>query len=811
MRGLILKAGALRHLFCLMFFAVATVSATATISVVSASVAEAAVVSRIDVRGNTRMDDGTVKSFLTIQEGVRFDNADIDDSVKALFATGLFGDVAIYQAGNTLVVEVDENAIINEVFFEGNKRLSDERLNDLVQSKPRGIYAPEIVASDVDQIDLAYDRTGRSDATVSYEVVPLARNRVNVVFRVNEGGKTNINSVTFIGNNAFNSARLRQEMSTKRSNLLSWLTNNDIYDPDKLAADEERLRRFYFNNGYADFQIVSTSAVLDEVENEYNITITVDEGQRYRYGNINIETTLNTVDVDSLYSLIETRSGSVYSAKDVEDSIIAITESVASGGYAFVDVVPRGSRNFDTATIDITYLVDQGARVYVDRIVIVGNERTREYVIRREFDFSEGDALNQVYIQRAKRRLDGLGLFESVQISTRPGSSPDRADVVVRVLEKASGEFAVGGGYSTAGGVLGEISFTEKNFMGRGQTLSVSGSFGEAEENYRLSFTEPYFLGYRLSAGFDIGRNSIDAGDSRKYSSETTYGNIRFGAPLTDNSSISVFYSYSDSTTSIADSLLDPGKALAGGEDGLQGNRKGEISAAFAPPVAPGDWVSSGFGYSFKVRTLDDVVTPREGYQFELSQTGFGAGGDASYIKSEIAAQAYVTLSEEFDLVGMVRGRAGANTILDDDGYRALDNFFQGSRQIRGFANNGFGPRDPGTGDALGGMYYWNATAEVNFPAPFIPESYGLRAALFADAGSLWGVDGQSKTAIRTSNGTLASALGDVEDDAVRASVGASIIWNSPFGPLRFDYAEPIMSEKYDEIRRFNFGISSTF
>ena len=773
-------------------------------SIATASVAEAAVVSAISVRGNTRMDSDTVISFLTIEPGKSFSNADIDESLKALFATGLFADVSIYQSGATLVVEVDENATINQVFFEGNKRLKDAPLSGMVQSQARGIFSPDTVASDVAIIEEAYSRVGRGDAVISSEIVPLANNRVNVVFKVNEGGKTKIRTITFVGNNAFRTARLREVMSTKRSNMFSWLRNDDIYDPDKLAADEEKLRRFYFNNGYADFQILSTSAVLDEVENEYNITITVDEGTKYTFDNIAIESTLNGVDADALYSKLETRPGKVYSAAKVENSIIALTEAVAEQGYAFVDVVPRGNRDFNASTIDVTYLIDQGARTYIERIIIVGNEMTRDYVIRREFDISEGDAFNQVFIQKSKKRLEALGLFERVDVSSRQGSAADRVVVVVRVEEKPSGDFSIGGGYSTAGGALAEISFTEKNFMGRGQLLRISGSMGEEENNYRLSFTEPYFLGYRLSAGFDVGRSSQNSNSSRRYGSDTTYGSIRFGVPLTEHSGVSVFYAYNDTSTDIASSLLDT--------VGKQGDSKGELSAALTPPNSPADWTRSGFGYTWTYNTLDSRLTPREGLRLELSQTAFGAGGDATYLKSEVKGQAYVTLSEDFDFVGMIQGRAGANTLYGGgNGYRTLDNFFQGGQAIRGFASSGFGPRDPVTGDALGGMYYWNATAEVNFPAPFLPESYGVRGALFADAGALWGVDSNGKKAIAAAHGQTSSRLGDINDDAMRASVGASIIWNSPFGPLRFDYAEPIVRQKYDDLRRFSFGVSTNF
>jgi len=784
--------------------------------VLSTQSVQAAVVSNISVRGNSRMDASTVKSFLTIKAGKQFNNSEIDASIRALFATGLFEDVSISKSGSTLIVEVSENSTVNQVFFEGNKRLKDVALSSLVKSKALGIYSEDTLNSDVDRIQQAYNRVGRGDAVVSSEIVPLANNRVNVVFRVDEGDKTKIKSISFVGNSVYREARLREVMSTKRSNLFSFIKGDDVYDPDRLASDEERLRRFYYNHGYADFEIVSTSAVLDDAENEYNITITVDEGALYKFGSINVETTLEGLDTSSLTSKITTQEGANYSASDVEDSIIALTERIAGDGFAFVEVVPRGDRDFSTNTIDVTYLIDQGSRVFIDSIVIVGNDRTREHVIRREFDISEGDALNQVLLQRTRKRLEGLGFFEKVDISTRPGDAPDKVIVVVRVQDKPTGEFSIGGGYSNTSGGVAEISFAEKNFLGRGQHMKISGSAGADTNNYQLSFTEPYFLGYRLSAGFDVGQSTADSTSTQGYSNEKTFGTIRFGVPLAKNLNASLFYTFSDSSIEVASSKLDVDgdpttigcQSNTGGDCLVQGNASNELSAALVPRDGSNieDWTKSGFGYSVSYNTIDSRTTPREGFLLSLSQTAFGAGGDASYLSTNAQAIAYTPLVEDYDIIGMLRARGGINMAFEDNGYRALDNFRQGGKAIRGFENNGFGPRDAVTGDALGGQYFWNATAEVNFPAPFLPESLGIRGAIFADAGVLGGTDDISKAAIATAGSSIFA-----NGDAIRASYGASVIWNSPFGPLRFDYAEPIQSESYDKIRNFSFGVSTSF
>ncbi len=771
---------------------------------VGASVAEAAVIQRIDVKGNRRMDADTVISYLTISPGDNVSNFDIDASVKSLYATELFSDVSIYRQGSVLIVEIDENATVNKVFFEGNSRLKDPVLEAAVKVRAQAIYSDEKAADDVELIKIAYGRVGKSDAEVSYEVVPLENNRVNVIYRINEGGKTKITQIIFVGNQTFGERRLKEVISTKESGLFSFLSTSDIYDPARLNADQEKLRTYYYNKGFADFQILSVDADLNESENEYTITITMEEGSRYTFGEIDIDSTIPDVGRENLLDLIETIPGEHYSAAKVEKSIIAITERVAEFGHAFVEVVPRGDRNFETNTIDILYLVDEGARVYIEDIQILGNDRTRDYVIRREFDLSEGDAYNQVLIQKTRTRLLRLGFFDSVDVSTRPGSEPDKVDVIVKVKESSTGEFSLGGGYSTNGGASVTASFSERNFLGRGQFFRLEASRGEDEQSYGVSFSEPYFLGYRVSAGFNVKSTQSDATSDRNYAVDSTSGTITFGIPLTEELSSKVFYTINNSDTSINPALLDTA--------GTQGDAVGELSAALVP--AKSNWMASGFGYNLTYIDVDNKSDPRDGYYLSLSQTAFGAGGDAQYLKTQGVAVAYKTLSEEADLIAFGRVRAGNLTPFNTAGMRTLDNFNASSKSIRGFEPFGYGPRDPITGDALGGRNFWNATAEVQFPLPFVPTTYGFRGAVFADAGMLFD-PGNPAIAIVTANNTPpglpAGGASQLDDNGIRSSAGASIIWASPFGPLRVDYAFPIMSETYDQLQEFTFGVSKKF
>lgn len=774
-----------RAAISVVMLAVVAVPAATVLQLSAVSHAHAAVVSRIEVRGNQRVDDATIRDYVGIEPGVSFDNGDIDEGVKRLFSTGLFSDVRINRVGSSLVVIVEEYAIINQVLFQGNKKIKDERLSLIVQLKPRGTFSQTTLELDEQAIRDAYDAIGRSDAVVSSQVIDLGDNRVNVVFEITENGRTKIASINFVGNNAFSDRRLAGVISTKKSNLLSFIARDDVYDEDRLRADEETLRRFYYNRGFADFQVISSTAELNDSENEYIVTITVDEGERYRFGSVEIESTVSGVDSESLRHLLETHEGDVYSAKDVEDTLIAITESLSSMGYAFAQVTPRGNRDFETRTIAVVYSVDQGPRTYIQRIEIRGNTRTRDYVIRREFDLSEGDAFNQVLVQRAKRRLEDLDYFTAVNISTVQGSEADQVVLVVDVIEKSTGEFSIGAGYSTGGDNPGpsiEIGVTERNFLGRGQFIRVSVGGGEDTRNYQLSFTEPYLFGRRIAGGFDIYRQTRD--DST-YNTRLTGGTIRFGLPITEALSSQIAYNYSQESY-----------VLVGA-----GAPASIVAAAAVSP-----WTKSSVSGTLLYNTIDDIKNPHEGLYAATTVEVAGLGGNAKFVKITGRASYYRTLSDQADVVGVISGGAGHIAYYGGGIQRPFDLFQGTSKMIRGFESAGWGPFDPGAaggiGDHLGGTTYFHGSIEAQFPLPVVPESLGFKGAIFADAATLYG-NSLAATAPATALLSTGSAL--------RASVGASLIWNSPFGPLRVDYAIPIEKQPTDRLQEFNFGVSSRF
>ncbi|TFF25241.1 outer membrane protein assembly factor BamA [Jiella endophytica] len=791
---------------------------TLTIQLATTTIAEAATVSRIAVSGNSRVDADTIRGFIDIKPGQNVTDADQDAAVRRLYSTGLFSNVRISQSGGTLNVAVDENQIVNQVLFQGNSKIKDAQLSAAVQTAPRGAYSQTTVDADVESIKRAYVSIGRSDAVVTAQTQPIGQGRVNVIYNIQEGDRTKIASISFVGNNAFSDARLKQVISLRETGILSFIQRDDVYDPDKLQSDEETVRRFYYNHGYADFRILSAVAELDPDQNSYFITFTVDEGERYAFGAVKIDSTIEGVDTQALYSELDTAPGDIYSAKEVENSLVNLTNALANKGYAFAQVTPRGDRDFTNHTIAIDYVIDQGPRAYVERIEIRGNTKTRDYVIRREFDISEGDAFNQVLVQRAKQRLEDLKYFTTVKISTAPGSEPDRVIVIVDVNEKATGEISVGGGYTTSGdssGPVAEVGIQERNFLGRGQFIKVSAGVGTNSRSYQLSFTEPYFLGQRLAAGFDVYYSKTSTDD---YDVERTGGDVRFSAPITDHLTATVAYnfkqeSYGDGTgitVSNPDYPVDPDEYIDStcANPDPKGNLVDEGGNPITAPsftdspiinaaICAGDYTTSSASYQFTYNTLDNNQDPRNGFIGSIGQEFAGIGGDARFIKSTGKASYFNLLSEEWDVVSQLSGGAGNVTTLGDEELRVFDNFFKGQDIVRGFDTRGIGPRQYDV--AIGGQNYVNASAEATFPIPGLNRDLGFRGAVFADAGSLWGSEFDGEPGVE---GT---------DFSLRASAGVGLIWASPFGPLRVNYAHPLKKEDFDDTQEFSFGFSSRF
>lgn len=766
----------------------------------------------IVVEGNRRVEADTIRSYFRPAPGQKLDPAKIDEGLKGLYATGLFEDIRLNQSGGRLVVTVVEAPVINRVAFEGNKRVKDEQLSGEVQSKARGSLSRPTVQADVQRLTEMYRRSGRFDVRIEPKIVELPNNRVDLVFEVREGPKTGVKSIEFVGNRAYSGYRLRDVIKTGQSNILSFLKNNDIYDPDRVEADRDLLRRFYLKNGYADVRIVSAVSEFDPARNGFIVTFTIDEGEKYRFGAVEIVSNVRDIPADALRARMRTSAGSVYNAEAIEKSVEAMTIEIAKRGYAFGQVRPRGDRNFETRQVNLVYVIDEGPRAYIERINIRGNGRTRDYVIRREFDLAEGDAYNRALVDRAERRLKNLGYFKSVKITNEPGSAPDRIVLNVDLEEQSTGEFSVAGGYSTADGLMGEVSVAERNLLGRGQYAKASVQYGTRARGFELSFAEPYFLDYRLMAGIDVFAKEVFANSDLSYESRTVGAGLRFGVPIREDLSLGLRYSIYQQEISLPANLRDCTPATLPSVMPVPPNlsncfTNGEASIAIKMTADAGAQLVSLVGYSLIYNTLDNNKNPRSGLYSEIKQDFAGVGGDVNFIRTTTDNRFYYELFP--DVVGLLRAQAGYITAWGGKELRMLDHFTGGPNLVRGFASYGIGPRDlaSSTLDALGGSMYWATTAEIQSPIWGLPSDFGLRAAAFVDAGSLWNYQGPTFYAPTGQS----INVDPVNGFRLRASAGVGLLWDSPFGPIRFDYAIPFAKESYDRVQEFRFSGGTRF
>ena len=487
------------------------------------------------------------------------DQASVNRAVDDLSATGMFSKVsAKIVDGKVVVTVVESGQVVNRIAFEGDLKLKSDQLAVEVQSKARAAFDPAIANADVDRIKEAYKKIGYNDTKVTYRLVNLPNGRVDLVFTIVESDKTGVRSINFVGNNAISSYRLHGLMQTTEMNFLSWFKSSDVYQPDTLAADEEAIRKYYMKNGYADFRITDTNVVYDPDKKGYIITITVSEGTQYHVSGVTVTSHLAKVSSESLERFVLLRAGDVYNASAVEKSVEAMTRQLARLGYAFSDVRPHGDRNDATHQIALAFTVDDGPKVYIERMDIVGNTRTRDYVIRREFDIGEGDPYNHTLIEQGERHLNNLGFFKTVHVSTRPGSSPDRIIVTIAVEDKPTGSISLSGGYSTTEGFLAEVAFTETNFLGRGQYVRASVSEGQYANGWGLTFTEPYFLDQHLAAGFDLFHKQQLENQFALYETSTTGVNLRLGIPVTDELTFQPNYSIYEAQIQIPNTTNQP-------------------------------------------------------------------------------------------------------------------------------------------------------------------------------------------------------------------------------------------------------------
>jgi outer membrane protein insertion porin family len=809
-----------------------------TAGVACAQTPNSQAVNSIVVEGNRRVEASTVRSYFKPGPGGGFDAQSIDDAYKALYATGLFEDVRITQSGGRITVTLVENPVINRIAFEGNKKVKEDQLKLEIQSKERGTLSRATVQSDVQRMVEVYRRGGRFDVHIDPKIIELPNGRVDLVFEINEGAKTDVKTINFVGNHAYSSYRLKDEVKTVETGLLAFLQTANIYDPDRLEADRELLRRFYLKHGYIDVRIVSAVGEFDPAQQGFIITFTIEEGEQYRIGTVEVRSKIPALSPRLLEPRLRMSSGDVYNAEAIEKSVEDMTVEASRQGFAFASVRPGADRNSQARTINLFFTVEEGQRTYIERINIRGNSKTRDYVVRREFDVAEGDAYNRALINRAERRLKNLNYFKTVKITTEPGSAPDRVVLNVDVEDQSTGEISLSGGYSTSDGALAEASIGERNLFGLGLASKLSVQYGQHSKGATFSFVEPYFLGYRLALGMDVyGRQQLPT-NFISYQTDTLGAGVRLGFALREDLALQLRYSiyrqqivlpnFLNNCNNINPDYINtfptpnplpttPPFAGAPGQINQNCYADGEASLPVRVELSNGASLTSLVGYSLAYNTVDDNRNPTSGIAAAFNQDFAGAGGTVRFVRETADLRRYFEVV--YDIVGVVHLQAGTiqgwgNGAVDfgqigANGVRMLDNFQMGPNLVHGFAPAGIGPRDLTVGttnDALGGTHYWGASLEFQTPLFFIPKEIGIKVAAYVDAGSLWDYTGPTSSPLTGETMTASS-----NNMFVNSAAGVGLIWASPFGPLRFDLAYPITRRSFDRTQIFRFGGGASF
>jgi outer membrane protein insertion porin family len=750
-------------------------------------------ISEIKIDGIQRIEPETVRSYLLLQPGDPWDPERVDASLKALFATGLFADVKLDREGNTLVVRVVENPIINRIAFEGNSKLSDKDLNGEIQLRPRVVYTRTRVQNDVKRILDLYRRHERFAATVEPKIIQLPENRVDLIFEINEGPSTGVRSINFVGNKEFSDATLRGVIDTKESRWYRFLTNSDTYDPDRITYDRELLRKYYLSQGYADFRVISAIAELTPDRDGFIVTFTVDEGDRYKFGTVDVDVKLKDLPKEQVLPLLKVQSGDWYDANAVEKSISTLTDALGNRGYAFVEVKPQIKRNREDRTVDIVFNVQEGPQVYVERIDIVGNVRTLDKVIRREMRLVEGDAFNTNKLERSKERLKNLGFFKKVETTTAQGSAPDKSVVTVEVEEQSTGELSLGLGFSTTDGPLADVTLRERNFLGRGQDLQIGTVVSFRSQQVQLSYTEPYFLDSNVAFGWDLFEiktsptASFFSGETPAYQQFSYGGSVRAGYQLTENLRQTLKY------TVRSDDITDV-----------------QSDAALFIQLEQGTHLTSSVGQVLLYDRRDNRIDPTSGWYASLGNDFAGVGFGVDYIRNKVTAGYYYPIAPGWTL--SLTGEAGYISGWDGQPVLLQDRFFVGGDNLRGFAPGGIGPRDTVSQDALGGNKYYTGSLSESVPLG-LPKELGITGRVWTDFGSLWHNDQKNQqftpAEIASEPGGATPQIAD--NPAIRISSGVGVSWASPVGPVRIDLGLPVKRESYDKSQFFRISFGTKF
>jgi outer membrane protein insertion porin family len=737
-------------------------------------------IAAIAVSGNERIETGTIQSYMVVQPGDPFDADRINDSLKTLYATGLFKNVTITREGNILNVNVVENPTVDQVYFQGNKVITDKDAGAAIALKSRAVFTTAAAEADRRTLLDLYAKKGYYDASVTPNIITLPDNRVNVVFQCNDGVETLISRITFLGNTHFSQGTLREVVSSREYAWFRFLSGADVYDPNRIEYDEYLLRQFYLHKGYADFQVTSANAELSPDRKSFYLTFQMIEGPRYRVSSVSVASGIRTLSNDQLRGLVPISAGEWFDGDALEEGVDALSKRAQNLGYAFAQVNPVVKPDPATHTISIALNVVEGPRVYIQRIDIVGNTRTEDKVIRRELALAEGDGYNQSKVDQSTTNLKNLGFFKDQNLTTQPGSTPQQVILQAKVTEQATGQFSLGGGYSSSLGALVNAGLSQNNFLGTGVNASISALLAQRGTQINLGVTNPYFLDRDLIAGFDLFRTVTDSYTAQasnfSYSESDIGADVRLGYRFNDHVRQSFTYTLSQRDV----------YGVATGSSLYIVNEEGVSSLSQISQTLTFDYV-------------DDDLSPTSGVNVDLTTDFAGAGGTAKYIRLSPDISYYIPLERIFGSKAWVlKFGATAGDLIPILNYqdRIVDRFFLGGDSLRGFADGGVGPHDIASGDSLGGRVMWTQTTELHFPLPVSPD-LGISGFAFTDVGSLYNVKSQ---------------YGPVYDSSgPRVGTGFGVSWNTPFGLINLSLAEPIVKQKDDQIQQFRVSFGTRF
>ena len=758
----------------------------------SATAASGGTIEAIRVEGNRRIERGTIVSYMLVAPGEPFDQGALDRSLKTLYATGLFKDVSLSRDGDTLVVHVVENPIVNRIVFEGNHAITDDKLHDALTLRPRAVFTTEMAENDREKILEAYAAGGRFAASVTPQIIRLGDNRVDVVFDIHEGALTLIRRISFVGNHAFSEAKLRSVISSAQTSLFTLFGNSDEYNPQRLDFDKEQLRRFYLRNGYIDFHVLDATAELAPDRKSFFITFTVQEGARFRLSSVKVTSTVRGLAPATVHDLVLVKKGQWYDGDAVQRTADDMQEVLQGRGFPFAEIKPQIAKN-PNDTVDLIFPIDNGPRIYIERIEINGNTRTEDKVIRREFPFAEGDPFTDNQSRRAKQSLEDLGYFQTVSIDRTPGSAADKTIVNANLSEKATGELTLGGGYSTDAGALANVGLRQKNFIGTGIDAGINGTIAQYENQVDLSVTDPYFLDRNLVAGADIYRTANDyAALGYADYNETRYGaTFRIGYAF--NNYLAQSWNYSIVHRNVSDV-------------------NGTYSSIYVVDES-GSSLLSQIGQTLTFDTRNSRVDPHSGAVLRLGTDLAGLGGNENYVRVKLDGGYYIPLDYlTGNRLWTLVERAGTGYIADYGGGRQslIDNFYLGGDTLRGFLDGGVGPHSVPVqaypaADSLGGRFIYTESTELHYPLP-LPPDLGVSGRAFVDVGGLAGIRTNAK---QVNVQDIQPIAGD--DLSPRIGIGVGVSWKSPFGLINVDVAAPVKKQEYDQTQVFRFGFGTNF